>query len=451
MTAHRSTFLIIDYNLSRVAEVAHMSDYARRRYMVDTLLIRANPGEPDKRLCDHVIALDPRSADFVDAAFDALAPWRHTLRGGIVFSDNAVFGGAALLERLGLATDSADLALGAFSKLQYRRTEARFRDVLAAQRIMPPGCQAVATLEDLEQFAAAHPEGFVIKPACEGNNRGVVMLRSGDDLSCALNEVMPYLESGVICEELIPYHREFSYDGVGRLSFVTEKASASGRYPVEVAQVVPARLTQHEHETLRRAGEAANWLVGQRDGPFHNEVKLSDDGRSAAVVEPNRRPAGMKIWKLAETVFHVDFYQLWIDTVLGDGFEASVLAPTCTAASVMLGVGADTWFGLTEISPGVDPLNQAIAGTRQRHGLSVDALRVIDFNWLGQDRRFVPAVPRDNGDFVACVCISLHTDATDIREVVATVRECWADALKRVSSADGKLASLVEVGVQLEA
>lgn len=61
MTIKTSVFLIIDYNLARVAEVAHMSDYARRRYHVDTLLIRANPGEHDKRLCDHVIALDPRS------------------------------------------------------------------------------------------------------------------------------------------------------------------------------------------------------------------------------------------------------------------------------------------------------------------------------------------------------------------------------------------------------
>ncbi|WP_248320569.1 MULTISPECIES: acetyl-CoA carboxylase biotin carboxylase subunit family protein [unclassified Caballeronia] len=449
MTIKTSVFLIIDYNLARVAEVAHMSDYARRRYHVDTLLIRANPGEHDKRLCDHVIALDPRSPGFVDAAFEALAPWRHALRGAIVFSDNAVFNGAALLERLGLPADSAELALGAFSKLEYRRTETRFRDILAAQRIMTPGCQAVATLEDLERFAAAHPEGFVIKPSCEGNNRGVVMLRSGDDLTSALNEVMPYLESGVICEQLIPYHREFSYDGVGRLSFVTEKVSASGRYPVEVAQVVPARLEQHENETLRRAGEAANWLVGQRDGPFHNEIKLSDDGRSAAVVEPNRRPAGMKIWKLAETVFHVDFYKLWIDSVLGGGFEASVLAPTCQAASVMLGVAADSWFAPEEVRPGEELLNRALAATRQRHGLAENALRIIDFNWLGQDRRFVPAVPRDNGDFVACVCISLHTDAVDIREVVASVRDCWTESLGRITSADDKSESLEQVGVQL--
>ncbi|SKC86044.1 hypothetical protein SAMN05445504_4672 [Burkholderia sp. CF099] len=433
MNRHRGTLLIVDYNLSRVTDVIHMSDYARRRYNVDTVLIRDNPEDLDTRLCDHVIGLDPLSQDFVDSAVEALSPWLDRLRGGIVFSDNAVQNGAALLERLGLRVDSSRLALGAFSKLEYRRAEANCRVLVAAQRVMAPDSASIASLEELEQFAHAHPEGFVVKPSCEGNNRGVVIVRPGDDLFAALSEVAPYLENGVICEQIIPYHREFSFDGIADLSFVTEKMSASGRYPVEIAQVLPARVNQTERETLLRTGRLANWLVGQRDGPFHNEIKVSDDGKFAAVVEPNRRPAGMKIWNLAATVYGVDFYHLWIDSVLGDSYKPSALEAKCQAATVMLGVKTDRRFAPADVLSGSKPLVIALTETAFRHGLSEDELLPSEFAWLSQDRRLVPAIPRDNSDFVAYACLSLHTSRVDIRDVVRSLRECWADALERTA------------------
>ncbi len=74
-----------------------------------------------------------------------------------------------------------------------------------------PAFTEIASLDQLHAFAHDHPEGFVvIKPAAEGNNRGVVVVRPGDDLTAAFAEVLPYLEGGVICEELIPYRREYS-------------------------------------------------------------------------------------------------------------------------------------------------------------------------------------------------------------------------------------------------
>src|SRR4029453_8524050 len=131
-------------------------------------------------------------------------------------------------------------------------------------------------------------------------------------------EVSTYLSDGVICEELIPYRREFSFDGIGSLSFITEKISATGRYPVELGQVLPARITPRERNTISVAGRLANLLVGQRNGPFHNEITLSDDGHRAAVVEPNRRPAGMKIWTIASLVYQVNLYHLWVDQAFGE-------------------------------------------------------------------------------------------------------------------------------------
>ncbi|SAK99994.1 ATP-grasp domain-containing protein [Caballeronia ptereochthonis] len=436
MNGRREKLLIVDYNLSRVADVAHMRDYARCRYNVDTLLVRGNPGEMDARLCDHVVGVDPLLPDFVAQACEALSPWRDHIRGGIVFSDNAVQSGAALLERIGLQVDSASLALGAFSKFEYRRAEARCRDLLESQRVMTPNCVLIRSLEELRQFAEAHPEGFVIKPSCEGNNRGVVMMRPGDSLVSALEELTPYLAAGVICEQVIPYRREYSFDGLGGLSFITEKVSASGRYPVEVAQVLPARLGRLEQETIRRAGECANWLVGQRDGPFHNEIKLSDDGMFAAVVEPNRRPAGMKIWSLAALVYGIDFYHLWIDSVLGDGFRPSTLEARCQAATVMLGVKHDRWFAPSDVASGSEIFPAALERTARQFGLPDDALRSVEFSWLSQERRYVPSIARDNSDFVASACVSLHESSVSIGDIVSSLRERWTEALESAMPAD---------------
>ncbi|SAK72092.1 argininosuccinate lyase [Caballeronia catudaia] len=428
--------LIIDYNLSRVEEVAHMRDYARRRFNVGTVLVRGNPGAKDERLCDHLVGVDPLSPSFVAQAYDALANWRDHIRGGIVFSDNAVQSGAALLERIGLKVDSSSLALGAFSKFEYRHAEARCRDLLKSQRVMTPDCTLIRSMTDLRQFASTHPEGFVIKPSCEGNNRGVVMMRPGDSLEAALEELSPYLAAGVICEQVIPYQREYSFDGLGGLSFITEKVSVSGRYPVEVAQVLPAPLVHSEQETIRRAGECANWLVGQRDGPFHNEIKLSDDGRYAAVVEPNRRPAGMKIWTLAATVYGVDFYHLWIDSVLGEGSIPSTLMASCQAATVMLGVKQDRWFEAPDVTRGKTMFLTTLSRTAKRFGLPEGSLRSIDFSWIGPEHRFVPSVARDNSDFVGCACVSLYDSSVNIGDIVASVREYWADELESGMPAD---------------
>ncbi|RKP46043.1 ATP-grasp domain-containing protein [Trinickia fusca] len=421
--------LIVDYNLSRIDDVAHMAHYARERYGAGTVLIRPAPSERVARICDHVIDLDPLADGFVEAALERLARFSGRLRAGIVFSDNAVQSGAELLERLDLAVDCASLAAGAFSKHEYRVAEHRTREILEAQGVMVPDYAQAESVDDLQRFCADHPDGFVVKPSCEGNNRGVVVVRDGDSLDAAFSEVAPYLHGGVICEAFIPYAREFSFDGIGALSFITEKVSATGRYPVEVAQILPSRLEAHEQRTLVRAGRAANLLVGQCDGPFHNEIKLSDDGLRAAVVEPNRRPAGMKIWWLARWAYGIDLFHTWIDSVFGSAPPAQLPEPERFAAAVMLGVAQDRLFSPQDVRVGAKPLDDAIAATARALGLRDGALQARGFEWLAAERRFVHAIARDNADFVALAIVTLESGDGDIRDVVATLRAQWPAAL----------------------
>ncbi|MFG2228230.1 acetyl-CoA carboxylase biotin carboxylase subunit family protein [Streptomyces sp. NPDC048644] len=427
----RPILLIVDYNLSRIDEVRHLRDHARERHGATVVLIRADPTDADHAMADEVIDLDPLRDDFAEVGEKLLGDRRGQIRAGIVFSDNAVRSGAALLERLGVPVDSPQLAEGAFSKYRHRLGEARVADLLAAQRIMVPDFAEIASLDQLRDFARDHREGFVVKPAAEGNNRGVVVVRHGDDLTAAFAEVLPYLEGGVICEELIPYRREYSFDGLGPLAFLTEKISAHGRYPVEIAQVLPAGVDEHERATLERAGRQANWLVGQCDGPFHNEIKLSDDGLRAGVVEPNRRPGGMKIWSLARWVYGIDLHHRWVDAAFGTAADAGRLVPGCSAATVMLGVGSDRSFCPRDVAAGTDPFTDAVHATAERFGLAEGELTVTEFSWLSPERRDLHAVARDNADFAAQGCIVLRGDRADIRTVVHALRDAWSHALDR--------------------
>ncbi|MFG3308656.1 acetyl-CoA carboxylase biotin carboxylase subunit family protein [Streptomyces wuyuanensis] len=424
-----SRFLIIDYNLNRVDDVRHISTYVRERHGAAVTLIRGAPTPADAGMCDEVIDLDPLRPDFVEAAEELLRPRREEFEAGIVFSDNAVHSGAVLLERLGLAVDDAELAAGAFCKYEYRLGEAGHRRLLSAQRLLVPDFATVDSLQDLHAFAAAHPDGFVVKPAKEGNNRGVVMVRPGDDVEAAFGEVLPYLEGGVVCEEILPWAREFSFDGLGPLSFVTAKISATGRYPVEVAQVLPARLNHVERTTLERTGRQVNWLVGQLEGPFHNEIRLSDDGSRAAVVEPNRRPAGMKIWSLARWVYGIDLYHRWVDVAFGRAADLSLPEPVCQAATVLLGVRTDRLFSPDDVTPGASPFDQAVAATAARHGFGPHELVVKEFAWLSPQRRPLHATARDNADFAAQGCVVLTAPGADMSDIVQTLRRAWLDAL----------------------
>ena len=423
--------LILDYNLSRTRDVAAMRDYARTRYGLRTLLIRARPQSIDRSISDVVIDLDPHASTFVASALEALAPFRSAIAAGLVFSDKAVHQGALLLDALGLPVDNPALAQAALNKEIYRRAEQRYQDILAPQGLFMPACRRITTLAELVQFTNSQSDGFVIKPACEGNNRGVIMLRQGDDLPAALEEVSRYLPDGVICEQRIPFNREFSFDGLSALNFITEKLSAGGRYPVEEGQFVPATVTAAEARLIRRAGSLANVLVGQCDGPFHNEIKVSDDGKRAAVVEPNRRPAGMKIWSLARRVYGIDFFQLWVDQALGQPVPDSLPPPHGHAATLMLGVPFDCAHLQADGSLGERLLaQQVMPALRQRGVLPTDArLDLFDFVWLHDSDRPVRAVPRDNGDFVAHVCIYSPTQDLDMRTLVAQTQAEWRRAL----------------------
>ena len=157
---------------------------------------------------------------------------------------------------------------------------------------------------------------------------------------------------------------------------------------------------------------------------------LGHSGRlRAAVVEPNRRPGGMKIWSLVRWVYGIDLHHRWVETALGAAAGAQELVPECSAATVLLGVATDRSFSPDDVMSGADPFADAVHATAERLGLAEGELAVTEFSWLSTERRDLHAVARDNADFAAQGCVVLRGGRTDMRTVVHALREAWSDAL----------------------
>lgn len=429
----KNKLLIIDYNLTRYDDAKAMIQYAKEKYDLETILIRGNPTDVDYALTPHVINLFPRDNNFVLDAIEQLQPFMHELRAGLVFSDDAIYSGSQLLNALGLEVDSAELAESAFSKRIYRENEQQIKKYLAEQAIFVPDFNIIHTLEEVREFSEKHPNGFVLKPSCEGNNRGVLKLNAESNLEEAMNEVASYIHEGVICEELIDYAHEYSYDGLGYLEFITEKLSLNTRYPVEFGQIVPARLNINAENLIKQTGRAANLLVGQKRGPFHNEIKLNSEQNKTAVIEPNRRPAGMKIWDLAGKVFGLNFYHLWIDQVMGNDLPITLPEPKGYAAIRLLGSPKDGILQLPELfrSNPLLLLEKLKKRLMEFDSELADNLNWFDFKLTKKNNDRVFKIPRDNSYFLAQIFLVVDDAQHDIINILDIMEKIWLSEIEQ--------------------
>ncbi len=432
-----NALLIIDFNLSRRGDVAHIREYCAREHGLKTVLIRPNPTAEDKQLADLVIDLDPLVEGFVDDAKRAVETLPFSLIAGLVFSDNAVHTGALLLDALDIGNDCHTLAENAFCKLKYRVAEQCCKPYLSAQQIFVPNVEEIDSVASLADFIATNPQGVVIKPTTEGNNRGVILIEdtSQADVPALLDEVKDYLANGMIAEQMIPFSNEYSYDGIGSADFITEKFNASGRYPVEIAQLVPADVTPQQAELIRNTGKLANLIVGQNNGPFHNEIRINDEFTQAAVVEANRRPAGMKIWSLASLVFQQDLYGLWVDTAIKRARLLEPFTPHGSAMTIMLPpTEQGCWPQLVN---NLDILFEGLQQHLNVHYPQSDGhLNWINIEQIASVEQHINVPARDNGDFLALAVVSSDWPAAEMKLWLSKIQSSWYQVVDRFLARD---------------
>lgn len=432
ITKQSRAFLVIDYNLSRIEDVRSIKNYVNDQHQLALVLIRPKPEKKDFAIADHVVDLDPLDTNFVSSALIQLSNIPFNIVAGLVFSDNAVHQGADLLAALGVYTDSAVFARNAFCKFQYREQERKIRSLLEAQQLFVPEYQEIHDSEGLQTFVDRNPQGVVIKPKQEGNNRGVIVLRNPDESERkkALNEVDIYMQAGVIAEQLIPYHNEYSFDGIGAHHFITEKFSVRGRYPVEIGQLVPAAISAARESIIVKAGRLANFIVGQSKGAFHNEILVSDDDSKAAVVEANRRPAGMKIWTLASLVFEQNLYARWVDSVVTPDCEKTPFIANGSAMTIMLPPVAPMLAG--SILNNLDLLIEDLKSEfREQHPAIFKQMEWVSYDAIATDNKFLHYPPRDNSDFIASLVVHSSLKSHQLKPYFHIIRSAWCQVLDR--------------------
>ncbi len=327
-------FVVLDYNLSRKKDVIKIAEKVYEFCGTKVLLASALGKGINHPNIENFESVCTRSTEFVTGCIEFIKAHNYDPIGGVVFSDDAIVTGSRVLEYYNLKVDSHEGALRSYDKLQYRRAESA---APCPEGVNRPRFKDLSIPADYRALVADISAGWVVKPRCEGNNRGVVVVKSALDLNEAMSLNQNYAGDGLLAEELIKIGSEYSVDGVGSLNFITKKISVRGKFPLEVGQVMPAGVDPDLTAKLLCSSAFANALTGQKRGAFHNEIMLCENSNEAYVVEPNRRPGGMQIWDMILDCYGVDLYSRWVRSALdGAIHNPENIAPKMSCGFLML-------------------------------------------------------------------------------------------------------------------
>ena len=240
--------------------------------------------------------------------------------GILPFSDKGVLLASYVAEKLDLISDFYLTAVTGLDKFKFRTIEVTASTPVWYKK---PKFQEVKQITDIIKFYNQINAPVYVKPTQEGNSRGGFLVKSTEDIWNAFQNVKPYVSDGAIAEECAIDAREYSFDTVAGKCWVTEKETTTGHYRAEIQQILPAPLPQKKYNTLIEAGRLVAEISGSKGGAAHNELFLFPDS-TIMTVKPNRRPAGMHIWDMAEHAFaNFKPFEIWINWAIGNQIMGS--------------------------------------------------------------------------------------------------------------------------------
>jgi biotin carboxylase len=189
------------------------------------------------------------------------------------------------------------------------RDKARMRALLREQGISPVTATLCTDLADAEEAARRMTMPVIVKPRDGSGSFAVRRVARAEDLVPAVAAVLASAPAGAMVEEFLTGREfsveAFSFAGEHRVVAVTEKDILANF--VEVAHLVPARITDDERHEIDRLVETFLTAVGVEDGPTHTEVILTAAG--PRIVESHNRPGGDRIVRLVELACGVSLIQ----------------------------------------------------------------------------------------------------------------------------------------------
>ncbi|MEY9929863.1 hypothetical protein ABH926_004503 [Catenulispora sp. GP43] len=258
---------------------------------------------------------------------------------------DAVF---ALQEMAQVAVAEVARALGAPGNepeaVRRIRTKDLCRAALAEAGFAQPAVRlcadAQAAADFLEQSSqssqssqASKPGPWVVKPRDAMGSIGVSLVREAADLPGAI-EALPD-DAPFLIEEFVE-GPEFSVEGVflggePRILAVTAKEKAPPPFFVEVGHVLPAEISETDHDRIRDRVVAALSTLGLRAGAFHVELWLTADG--PVLGEVHGRFGGDWIHTMLQhAIPDLEVFGLVFEDLLGLPGTHTSLTPTRGAA-----------------------------------------------------------------------------------------------------------------------
>lgn len=426
---NKACFLIVDLDTSHIYEVATITSYVRERYgLVTCVLVQSSPPSEYRTRVEQIIVVARDQADFVKQVRQALNAGRQLPQAGLILSDNEHCDGARLMQALSLPVDDPRVGQRACSNEAYRQAEINMREECLAQGMVVPDHKVCGNLDEVKEFVAAHGQGVVIKPRHRSRDRAACIVHDHQDVENNLELINPYLAAGVICESYIDFPCQYSHEGVGDLSLITEQMITSGPYPAPYAQIVPARLSEEAWRGLTKAGNFIHFLCGQRHAPYHNHLLWSQSKKQVAVTRVESRPADMRVWDLAQRVYGINLYHHWVDQVMGRALYLRMDQASGTGITLLLESPADGRLRTLHDRHGLKLFMSAFKQVLEKRPVLRNNLQWFGFTMIKAPGNQLSTLPRKSDDFVAQV--SLHYTAyMQPEHVIELIQNEWASSL----------------------
>lgn len=221
---------------------------------------------------------------------------------------------AAATSLLGLPGISIDTAIKSTDKGEMIKA---FKE----HNVESPWFYIIENVTMLENIMPSISYPCILKPTDNAGSRGVMLVKSEEDLINAYNYSMNQSRGGQVILEEYMSGPEVSVeimvvDGVPHVLQVTDKLTTGAPYFVEMGHNQPSMLSTVDVERIKDLACRAVKSVGINCGPSHVEIKLTPDGPK--MVELGARMGGDCITThLVPLSTGVDMIKATIDVALG--------------------------------------------------------------------------------------------------------------------------------------
>lgn len=313
--------IIFGYNNTRVYDIERLKKLCREMLEAEIMLCKEEITAIDTNITPNTLKVDLAKYDDknleqqVKEIDDYIAANKFTVIACLPFSDKGIPLGSLYAKHKGLPHDDNDRSVACIDKYSFRCLE---RDTVTPDWYKKPFFKKIHTVKEAEECVINSTVPLFFKPVAEGNSRGCIEIKTLNDLQANIDIINMYLEQGILVEECIKGCDEFSFDGIDGNYIITEKKTSQGYYRVETQHILPAPLDKKFYDRLIQAGKIVSEISGSKNGAVHNELFLNSSTGDVYCVEPNRRPAGLKLWDWISIAYPgTDNWNAWINWAAG--------------------------------------------------------------------------------------------------------------------------------------